>query len=754
MLRQMQRLNFSGPRRLWAHLLALCLIVLLPLVAGVGTAAFAVRRADRLKMEASMMRTAELLAHIAEARIGQSLPTLVGLAHLPSMRSGSVEDGIALLRRRALEVPGQTGALAMFGPGPDYPLLFHTGAPADTRPPNVVPAAFRAAMDRAAATGQPVLSDLISDEMEGGFLARLVVPVRADGRLLGTLSAAVHSAALAKLLAARSEANTFVLALLDGNGIIVARSIAPADRVGQLGFSRIGNPAGATGVQRRIAPGGSPAILATLTMPSWPGWTMVVWASEAAIMANYATASTLVLAGMGLALLLAAITGYFYSRGMLRSLRRVMLVGASEGGTQQAPPSPLPLVAEFEDIASARRADLQALVLNAQVAEGQKALLRSVLDSVSDAVLVKDSNGRYLMMNARAQGLMGSAAEAAVGRSALELWPVMGKDIDRSDQFVLRRGRPMLASEVVIEHEGASRLFLAIKAPWRDPTTDVPAGVVTVLHDITEERALADRLRRTEERLQHLARRASMSAVADGIAHELNQPLCAATIYLSGAGRLVATRATTDPWLDQVREGMAHASDQILRAGSVLRRMRAFLSDSDAAQRPEPVAEVIAEALDLATVGVLADTAAQVEFLPDAGLGLVMMDRVQVQQVVVNLARNALEAMDALPAGQPRCLRVTVAAAGADLVEVRVADTGPGLAPAMKPHVFEAFRTTKPGGMGIGLSICRTIVEAHGGRIAVEEPDGGGTVFVFTLALDNGAPDADAPILREPLELT
>jgi two-component system sensor kinase FixL len=232
--------------------------------------------------------------------------------------------------------------------------------------------------------------------------------------------------------------------------------------------------------------------------------------------------------------------------------------------------------------------------------------------------------------------------------------------------------------------------------------------------------------------MQHLARRATACALASGIAHELNQPLSAAAMYLAGARRLLATHP------EQAEAGLERAAAQVQRAGAVLRGLRGFLHGGPVRRHEERLGPVVAEALELALSATPGFDRAALTLDSDPGLPPLAMDRVQVQQVVVNLVRNAMEAVTEAPPGPARRIAVTVRAEGSGAA-VTIADTGPGLPPSVRARLFEPFVTTRPEGLGLGLSICRTLVEAHGGQIQARAAEAGpGTAFAFTLPRDGG----------------
>jgi two-component system sensor kinase FixL len=229
--------------------------------------------------------------------------------------------------------------------------------------------------------------------------------------------------------------------------------------------------------------------------------------------------------------------------------------------------------------------------------------------------------------------------------------------------------------------------------------------------------------------------------MAAGLAHELNQPLGAAANFLAAAEALLgrgAEDAASAPDLDGGCEAVAEAARQVLRVGEIVRRLRNFVAHGDTDMRVEEVGPVVADACTTALPPSAPDGAAvrlRVQTAADAGSAF--MDRVQVQQVVINLVRNAAQALRGDPersaAGAGGEVVVSVRRAADGGCEVAVADSGPGIAPEVRDRLFEPFATTKRDGMGVGLAICRAIVEAHGGRLWAEPNPGGGAVFRFVL---------------------
>jgi len=178
-----------------------------------------------------------------------------------------------------------------------------------------------------------------------------------------------------------------------------------------------------------------------------------------------------------------------------------------------------------------------------------------------------------------------------------------------------------------------------------------------------------------------------------------------------------------------VMEGLERASEQSLRAGEIIRRLRDFVSRSETERRVESVTKLVEEASALALVGIK-DANVRVFYDLDRDADLVLADKVQIQQVLVNLMRNAVEAM---ADSSTRDLKISSRQASADMILVKVTDSGAGISPDVAAHLFQPFFSTKSQGMGVGLSICRTIIEAHGGQISMEPNSNRGTTFAFTL---------------------
>jgi two-component system sensor kinase FixL len=225
-----------------------------------------------------------------------------------------------------------------------------------------------------------------------------------------------------------------------------------------------------------------------------------------------------------------------------------------------------------------------------------------------------------------------------------------------------------------------------------------------------------------------------MGTLATSIAHELNQPLTAIANYVeTSRDLLVDPDAET---LEIVREALQECADQSVRAGQIVRRLRDFISRGESERRVESLSRVVNEASALALVDSGA-RATEVELRLDPKADKVLIDRIQIQQVLLNLIRNAIEAMTD---SRTQRLRISSRLHGEE-VQVTIEDSGPGLAPEVAVQLFQPFISTKSHGMGLGLSICHTIVNGHGGRIWADSSALGGTTFHFTMVHAEGGSD-------------
>ena len=364
----------------------------------------------------------------------------------------------------------------------------------------------------------------------------------------------------------------------------------------------------------------------------------------------------------------------------------------------------------------------------------REAHLQSILATVPDAMIVIDEAGLIQSFSLAAERLFGWSADEVRGRNVDMLMPA---PYQAQHDSYLKRYRDTGEKRII----GVGRVVVGQRRDGSDFPMELSVGEMRsndrryftgFIRDLTERQKTEGRLQDLQSELVHIGRLSALGEMSSALAHELNQPLSAVGNYINGARRLMDSGAPSEA----VREGLEKAAVQTLRAGEIIRRLRDFVQKGETDRRMESLSKLVEEACALALLGVK-DADIRVAIRLDQHHDEILADRVQIQQVLLNLIRNGV---DAMMDGAERRLVISSKAIDGDMVQVSVSDTGGGMAPEVLDKLFQPFVTTKPQGMGVGLSICRTIVESHGGRIWPEANVPRGTVFHFTLpAIDEVA---------------
>ncbi|MFC4729893.1 sensor histidine kinase [Coralloluteibacterium thermophilus] len=332
----------------------------------------------------------------------------------------------------------------------------------------------------------------------------------------------------------------------------------------------------------------------------------------------------------------------------------------------------------------------------------------AVLDASPFAMAAFAADGRLVAANARYRSAFGGLA---------------GHDARGALLAALQVAEDAAAGvQVAAPH---SRRWYALH--WGRAETRAGALDVLTALDVSEHREALQSHKAQQERLLFTSRMMSVGEMAATLAHELNQPLAAIVNYLNGSLRLVGQAGGPG----QVERALLSARSQAEHASAVIARVREFVRAREPRRDAHAVAEIAGNVIELLRLeaerlGLCIDLAL------DDGLPMVYADRVMVEQVLLNLVKNAIEAMRDVPPAR-RELRVQARENLDGEVELRVLDRGAGLSDSEREHLFSPFFTTKSDGLGIGLSICRSIIEYHEGRLFFEPRDGGGSVFGFTL---------------------
>lgn len=370
--------------------------------------------------------------------------------------------------------------------------------------------------------------------------------------------------------------------------------------------------------------------------------------------------------------------------------------------------------------------------------DNSRRALQSMIATSPDGIITIDRHGAIQMFNQTAEALFGYSESEVIGMNVKMLMPhPYQAEHDSYISKYLKTGEKRII--------GIGREVTALRKDGTTFPIELAVGEIEIngekqftgfIRDITQRREAENQLASSQNRLKelqsefvHVSRLSAMGEMAATLAHELNQPLAAMMNYAQATRRMLQSVDSGEN--DRPIELMTKAVDQAGRAGEIIRRLRNFVAQGETDRLLDDINDVLNEACALALVGARSDGVETTMALA-ADLPEVMMDRIQIQQVVVNLIRNSL---DATVDQERRLISIRTSLDEQNDLLVSVADNGPGLDKAVAERLFQPFNSSKPDGMGIGLSISRTIIEQHGGRIWATPNEGGGVVFSFTLPI-------------------
>ena len=354
---------------------------------------------------------------------------------------------------------------------------------------------------------------------------------------------------------------------------------------------------------------------------------------------------------------------------------------------------------------------------------------RHVIDTAIDGIIVINASGTVLLYNTACEQLFGYSATEVLGNNVKMLMP--SPDQESHDTYLenyLRTGRARIIGigrEVRGRRADGSTFPMRLSVGELQSDRDTRLFVGTI-HDLTELQRERERIEELQAKLMRVSRASALGAMSSVLAHELNQPLTAIAGFVEASSELIDQGEGKVS--DRIRKYIDNAVAQTHRAGSVLRRLREFTQDGVGQRSTENINAIIEEACAFASLGTATEEIdASMNLAAD--LPSVWIDSIQIQQVILNLVRNSIDALSDLEDG---AITISTTHRG-DMVEVAVSDNGPGVAPEIRSGLFEPFLSTKPDGTGIGLNICRTIIEAHGGKISLDPESRNGTTFRFTV---------------------
>ncbi|HUO90577.1 MAG TPA: PAS domain S-box protein [Rhizomicrobium sp.] len=362
-------------------------------------------------------------------------------------------------------------------------------------------------------------------------------------------------------------------------------------------------------------------------------------------------------------------------------------------------------------------------------------LFEALIATAVDGIMVIDDKANVLVYNAACERLFGYEADEVVGRNVNMLMPAPYHDAH--DGYVARYLATGEKHIIGIGREVSGRRKDGSTFPMN---LSVGEGLlrgrrifVGIITDLSDRQARERRFQELQTEMWHVSRLTDMGQVAAGLAHELNQPLTAILNYTNTG--LDISHEQKDEDLESI---FTKIGEQTARAGNIIRRLRSFIEKREPNRTEDNIVRTVEEAIRLGMLDA-SERGVSIRLKTAAAIPNVFIDRIQIQQVLVNLMKNAADAMEKSPR---REINILVTTPSPDFVQISVADTGPGIAPAIADKLFQPFLTTKQGGMGVGLNICRSIVEAHGGRIWAEQGPEGGAVFRINLPV---ATDGESP---------
>lgn len=390
---------------------------------------------------------------------------------------------------------------------------------------------------------------------------------------------------------------------------------------------------------------------------------------------------------------------------------------------------PVRRIGTAQDITARKVAEI-ALRTSEERSSRSEAHLRSILETVPDAMIVSDAKGIIRSFSATAEHIFGYMPEEIIGTNVKFLMPLPYRE--HHDSYISRYRRS--GERRII---GSGRVAVAQRKDGSTFPMEVQVGEMewegeryftAFIRDLTERQNTEMRMQELQSELAYMSRLTAMGEMGSTLAHEINQPLTAIASYLKGCGLILDRMQGQE--VETLKLAVDEAAEEALRAGEVIRQLREFVARGESEHRVEDLQRLVEEASALGLVGAK-EKGVQVEFDFPAGSPQVIVNRVQIQQVLINLLRNAVEAMHGI---QQRTLTISARIVQkGTMVQVSVKDTGSGISPDVLSKLFKPFTTTKKSGMGVGLSICRTIVESHGGKIWADSTPGEGTTFHFTL---------------------
>jgi PAS domain S-box-containing protein len=703
------------------HVAVLCLAIVLPILGLAGVLVWFDTAAERVRIEQGALKAAREVISASDRELAGLAATAEVLSLSRRLQKGDL-DGFD---EQARDVYRLLGINVVLRDRESHELVnthLPRGAPLPT---NVDAESDQLALQ----TKRPVVSNLFIGGVTRKPLFIVNVPVVRGGEVSYFLNLSLEPERIRDLILQIDQPLGWAVAVADQRGFVVAHSNSQKAMVGQrLPDSIWGEGKDRQGVMRGDDPADNhvPALIA-FSRSEFSGWTAVATVPADKVSAPLRH-SLVALFGIGTAILALSMCLAFVLSRRIEGAVGALAVEAARLGRGEA----------VQQLATPVR-EVNALSLALSEASREQQAAEAAFRSSEERLHLAQAAGRigiwdwdsksgHLICSPIYCQLYGLEPKGP-GHQSPEAWlaqvhPDDRERVIRVRQAALASGR--LEDEYrIVQPDGSVRWIVDRGGPIFDVEGRLSRFIGANV-DVTERREAAERVRELQFELLHAARLTAMGQMAASFAHELNQPLGAATNFL-GAARLALEAAGPDAPARALAR-IEKAAKQTVRAGAILRRLRDFIRRGETEKHIVGTRQLVEDAVALALVGVR-DPKLRIRFDFDPEEHAIIVDRVQIQQVVFNLVRNALEATETC---DPREIVLTTRPAGEAEVEISVADTGPGV-PADPEALFKPFASSKPKGMGVGLSICRAIVEAHHGRLWAEPRAGGGAVFRFVV---------------------
>ena len=359
----------------------------------------------------------------------------------------------------------------------------------------------------------------------------------------------------------------------------------------------------------------------------------------------------------------------------------------------------------------------------------------ALMEAAVDAIIIIDEARLILRFNRAAQVMFGYSADDVRGKNISMLMPPPYRS--RHDEYVKNYLETGLAKIIGTGREvhglkSDGTMFPMLLSVGEIVVAQGGRQFVGIIRDLTEQKATQDQVHQLEEQLLHADRLVILGELTAGIAHEINQPLTAIAAY-ADAGKHIINRNTTE-FSPDIRNICEKVAEQARRAAEVVQRLRKLVRTGAVSKAKHDLNQIISNILLLFEYE-LNKSNITLEFFPIDGLQQLYLDEIQIQQIIVNLVKNS---MDAISAAMQQNGRIEIRVSIVDQeVEIGVFDNGPGVPPSLRPRIFESFFTTKPKGVGLGLSICKGIAAAHGGSLSFINLAEGGSCFTLKLPLEH-----------------